>query len=1384
MARSTIPRLLGDDFQDYYFWDRACELFEDKSHAVAVTVETRSPRGFDDVSVEYDEPILDGAGLSARSEHIQVKFHVTAEHVLTWESLIDPEEIGASKVSFLERLRDAVRDSSDARFVLATNCSIDTSNALAELVRHQSGEINTDLLLSGKTRRHRIAAVRLMWMERLGVSNADDLIKILKPLRIHARKGTLDEFKRHVSQRLAASGLPRIDFSRVEEPYLAIIQRLRRAGRDRFDRASLTEEMQRAGIVQQSTLASPEASRAAVEKIFGTALQQTLALIRPLETPPTPEAAGNDAINQTQIDVARDLITAGEIGAARSLLLKLKQVRPALSPNALFRVEMNLGACALAEWDGVGAERHLSEARALQLENIKALLASGQAALMRDHVEEALDFANRARKLEPRNAEALALQLQSLDAKGDAPGFDGILTAEPWGKDELPVLMVLAWRNFHRDAFEEAEQLFRRVLSIDRKHAPASLLLGFTILSSVEKSQTRSQLLDHLDPALRTRLSEADDLITAGLGGRADQGSAERRVSGLVARGRVRAHLGRHADALADADEALRLITRDARALTLRALTLLDLGRTAEAVSSFMMIEGPSSRAVALPLADALLKLDRVEEAERVLSDAWSAPLDATDRPIVLVRLDEVLRQLGRESAAAALLADAQKALPDDPHVDIVLARAELRGSNLEQARHYAERARASFKKLGATAAVPVVAALFAELGDHASAADLYGSVASVAQDAPLTRRYLDALFKAGRYRECLAIASSLRAGGPPIAFVSEIEAAVRDYCGDTPQAFELWRGLTDVDTQRWDYRVRSAQLAIRLGNTDTAQALIDGVKIADLRGDAEVLLDVARLRLILGLPDPLAFAYEAVRRHSRTASVLGRFFLLFLAADQREPMPSPVAVEPGTGVVLDLNGTEQTFVLLRDGEVPLLDRELPPTDALALALRGHAVEDVVPLGQPAGGDPQVATIRAVLHPYAATFRIIGATLPTRFPGQEVLASIKVDEGDVSPILAAVEQRDRLVSAAVSVYREGRLTIEILGRLTGHASLETWGYLVGARSRGILMSRGGVGDLQKDAVLLHKREAICLDVLALRTLDVLGLLPRVAKSYRLLTTQALLDDLGEQAARIRVGPKPSGVIGREDGRFVFQEVGPDDLEAQAKVPEHLLTFSRSEARSVPTYESALSLDPEALRRLVETFGASAIFTALAAREHGAVMVSDDVAFREVAAAELGTPGVSSQSLLLALLGRGTLSEDEYLEALTRLATLHYHFLSLRRDDVLHLISRASYKATPPLAAVLSGLEGPECSDETGLPILAVAIEDVYRNVALPELRNNILDLLIRTATTGRAAESTLRVLLGLLKRLRVFRVSPFHLEDIAQRFELWRRVAGGIILLG
>lgn len=223
-AGQVRARALGDDYQYRYFWIHAAGLLFPTPHVVRVGMEQAEVRAFDDVVSYFAAPRSDAHGRSIESCHYQLKFHVDGRDEIRGTDLADPKFIGSKHTSLLQHAYAATGGGEVPRqFAMVTTWAIDGSDPLRKLISHRYGEILLAPLLEAGPRSE-LGELRTMWQTHLGLTNPDDLGRVLRHLKIRDNRW-FEDVDEILDSRLRLAGLTPVDPGQRDHRYSGLALR-------------------------------------------------------------------------------------------------------------------------------------------------------------------------------------------------------------------------------------------------------------------------------------------------------------------------------------------------------------------------------------------------------------------------------------------------------------------------------------------------------------------------------------------------------------------------------------------------------------------------------------------------------------------------------------------------------------------------------------------------------------------------------------------------------------------------------------------------------------------------------------------------------------------------------------------------------------------------------------------------------------------------------------------------------------------------------------------------------------------------------------------------------------------------------------------------------
>lgn len=241
MADSVVAKDQGRIFQARFFWLQVSRLFQADTKVTGVGFEVDAVKAFDDVAAYYGGGMVDELGQPLRSDHFSCKYHVTQAATFTWEDLMDPEFVGATRVSLLQRLFDVQKqyapDGTGARFHLVTTGVLDPRDPLAKFIGSNGGRFRESFwdLTDASTR----GTIRKAWREHLGLADDEQLKRVLRPLRFNMRTALLSDLGRTMDRELEHAGFRPVPDGQLHSAYDDLPFKLTDQGRKTFSREEI-----------------------------------------------------------------------------------------------------------------------------------------------------------------------------------------------------------------------------------------------------------------------------------------------------------------------------------------------------------------------------------------------------------------------------------------------------------------------------------------------------------------------------------------------------------------------------------------------------------------------------------------------------------------------------------------------------------------------------------------------------------------------------------------------------------------------------------------------------------------------------------------------------------------------------------------------------------------------------------------------------------------------------------------------------------------------------------------------------------------------------------------------------------------------------------------
>lgn len=1069
---------------------------------------------------------------------------------------------------------------------------------------------------------------------------------------------------------------------------------------------------------------------------------------------------------------AKTLIDEGKAQAAIESLRIFEGQPGERSDYVRYELHATRGSAYLRVNQPAEAERSFRTALALRPSRGNALANVGMTRLLQKDAAGALEFAERALKLEPDNASALRLKIQALAIQEKLAEAKALAETLADGPDKSELLGFLSLKA--NDA-QEALQHFEAAYEAKQGNP---WLLGKVAHATLMVLQNRLRGTEYapwgqLPPELRTLTDRADALLDQAIAALEKTDDWQDHAQSLFDRGGLRAFLG---DARADADysRGLELDPSNVEAHHQAAVYWIPNGQAekAERYLGELRSQGKSTSDLDFLYARALLALRRIPEAEAVLrSIALTTPEQTKE-----IRLALLEAHIARKDWEGAERVLAEIPESDRSEWKVVALTAELFG-----AQGKGEQAVTLLRETLATVAPEhrwrlrlSLAHQLVDLEQWDDAAAEFKAILTVNSPAGLLRQYMAALFNADRLDEVLSFGQQVREARGVLPDVTEIEALAQAALGHLNASDDRYAELQKLQPDEPKWRLKRAFLAVRSGERENAARFLPKPDEIGRLGWRDGL-EMAGLQSLTGdLEGSLETAFQVARTHPAEPDAQLGYVGAFFSADAvlGDSLQAHEAV-PGTWVTIESGGQREVHELLKDGETPT-SRVQHGNDGFAKAMLGKKAGDEVVLVDDALGK-DTAKIVEIRNKYVGLFQETLTTFNRTFPQTPGLRAFSFGGAeDFEPLKRSLKQRVDHVNAVMTQYASMPMPLSMVGKALGLSDVETWEALAsGEAGQPVHVGLGSPEALQKYAGLAEDTSPLALETTGIWALHRLGVLNEVARMDRkLYVAQSVLDDLEELKARREMDL-------RRPGDHMTLLVKGDELQ-RSMTSEEALRHGLQQLDTVITWVrtncdvDGVDPGPERHRRtLLEGLSRGAYDSVLRARDTEAVLVSEDMRLRGFAEVEFQRPGLASIHLATGMLKRGLISQERFDEVMAMAAGWNYEFLSVSHTTLMAALRLDDYATGHRFQAVLRRVADPRA--DAG-PVVVVTSE-FLRNLMLHPLPQPRLQSILHAVLGALASRPDWRRLEPVLyarldQRLQFL---PVAQQTLSLEIRAWKR---------
>lgn len=566
---------------------------------------------------------------------------------------------------------------------------------------------------------------------------------------------------------------------------------------------------------------------------------------------------------------------------------------------------------------------------------------------------------------------------------------------------------------------------------------------------------------------------------------------------------------------------------------------------------------------------------------------------------------------------------------------------------------------------------------------------------------------------------------------------IARAHASVLLNIGRVPEALSILQRLHGNTPTDAFVALRLLESLHRTGDRIGFDRVLERFDLAAAKGSPEYIMQLAHLVARAGAPDrAYPVAYDLVRRHRDNPEVALGYLGLGLLLDRTIPGTDETVAQVGSCVSLRGPGAARVTFVIDDGEEFFSMSVRPPSNGMAQRVIGRAKGDTIELPKLGLSEPDQWVITEVTSKYVHLHRQILEGFEVRFPDRLGISKFTVEEGKVGSVLDMVRRRAEHNRKIASSYMEQELPLAFVARLLGGDVLSFADYV---RTLGgdIVTCRGGAGEREEAMGLAREGRGagVVLDPYTAWVAADIGVLPDLKAWFGSVLTPAstigmidrLIDRERESAGQSQM------TIAWHDGQFFRQEITDADRDAQ------VANLTRIRDALVADVEIREVLVPDDISRdadqMLRRAGSHFLDAAFLAAEANAILLSDDMRYRQLCSTVVGVRTLWLQASLLAALEDSSTSPVTYASAVVGLSA-HRHGHVALTGAVLYIIAREDDDGLPKLRRALTRLAGPTAEMTSHI----VVLRDFLR---LLWLLDHDLPLLKMKAATGLALSATL-----------------------------------------
>ncbi len=671
------------------------------------------------------------------------------------------------------------------------------------------------------------------------------------------------------------------------------------------------------------------------------------------------------------------------------------------------------------------------------------------------------------------------------------------------------------------------------------------------------------------------------------------------------------------------------------------------------------------------------------------------------------------------------------------------------------------------------------------DAGRYEEAANFYKIVADTSVNSFVTHRLIYSLYKIDALEDTLSVCGELRKNGQADDTTIKIECSIYESAGNLKLAREICESHVDNQSADPELLLFLARVCYRQGDYQRVDAIIgENYDLAELDLESGILL--SQLLAMRGNDlQALKNLYELRRRHYDRPEIHSAYLAqMFPSGKYDKTLFESEKVDEDTAVgVKTSNGKTQWYIIEDREDSEFAKGEISSSHKLSKLLMGKPQGDTIVLSENQYSK-LTGTIEEIKSKYVHAFHVSMGLIGTVFPEMPGITPVSIERSEegktpeaIQKILDELKEREERGKEIDEYYDKGLITLGGMASLAGKTTDDAWLRRIASPELGLRFSSNHRGDFEEAEGLLQGLDSLVLDVVAIKTIFLIGLQDFIPSAYGRLALPQSVRDYFQQILEQRTRLESEGfmVLGVHEGKAVRQEISAEQVQESIDHYRSVVKWIDEHCEIVPV-EQVLKIDRKEKEKFDQFFGVETYDAVLTSQEGEGLLFSDDLNLRKVVKGLFSVESVWTEPILRDCLRREVIDNTLYKKAIVDLIKYRYRIVNINAELILYAAEQAGYLPVSPLEETLEMLNGKYCSFEPAANVATNFIVLLYSSPITDVLRRGIIMHLLKTVIGSRNFEERSRIVNLIVDKLKVrLRNMPGAVADVLDIVRVFAR---------